>query len=125
MELKLPYISKVENGVIVEVRNVNGTLVDPGSSLFQDAYSVENLFERLETALEENLNKIRVDYDATYGYPTSVYIDYDVNLADDEFQVMIDSFQRMDGATTDGSQTTNSTNRAQAALDDAMTRWES
>ena len=122
-EYLAPYISKVENGVLVEVRNINGTFVDPGSSLFQDAYSVEILFERLETALEENVYEIRVDYDATYGYPTSVYIDYDANMADEELMVVIDSFQRMDGnQTTTSSPTPNGA--PQEALDEAMARWE-
>ena len=127
-EYLAPSISTVENGVVVEVLVGNGTLLDSDSLLFQNAYSVEVLFGILESALEEGIYyEIRVDYDATYGYPTSVYIDYDFNMADEEFNVVIDSFQLLDHGN-DGNETSSSTSSptkgAQEALEEAMARWE-
>ena len=119
-EYTAPFVSVVENGGIVEVLDKNATLLDPTNPLFQDAYSVEILFARIQSGLDEGVYEIRVDYDATYGYPTSVYIDYDVRIADEEFSVAIESFQ-----VKAGGQTGYDAVQAQEALDTAWALWNS
>jgi len=93
-EYRAPYVSIVDSGTIVSVLEAtNGTMIDPNSDLFFDAYSVEILFDKIQEALDGNAYEIRVDYDTTFGYPTSLYIDYEAIMADEEFIVVIDSFQ--------------------------------
>jgi len=53
---------------------------------------VEILFEEIQGAIDDNAYEIRVTYDPTFGYPTSVYIDYELMMADEELGVGINSF---------------------------------
>src|SRR3982751_3544804 len=39
--------------------------------------SVEQLFDAIQSGIDQRADNIDVQYDFTYGYPTSVYIDYD------------------------------------------------
>lgn len=48
-------------------------------------YTVEGLFAKLEQAIDRDAHEIRVTYHPALGYPTSVFIDYDENAADEEF----------------------------------------
>jgi hypothetical protein len=47
--------------------------------------SAEELFDIIQDAIDRRARDIDVDYDFTYGYPTSVYIDYDFGIGDEEF----------------------------------------
>jgi len=49
--------------------------------------SVEQLFDNIQYAIDNQADYIDVDYDFTYGFPTSVYIDYDKRALDDEYSL--------------------------------------
>ena len=49
--------------------------------------SIEQLFDEIQAAIDEQADYIDVDYDFTYGYPTNVYIDYDRRVADEELSL--------------------------------------
>jgi hypothetical protein len=49
--------------------------------------SIEQLFDEIQSAIDEQADYIDVDYDFTYGYPTNVYIDYDRRIADEELSL--------------------------------------
>ena len=49
--------------------------------------SVEQLFDAIQDAIDRDADSIDVQYDPTYGYPTSVYIDYDDRVADEELSI--------------------------------------
>lgn len=46
--------------------------------------TIDGLFEIIEDARRQDAARIEVDYDATYGFPTRVSIDYHREMADDE-----------------------------------------
>ncbi len=46
--------------------------------------TVDELFDFIANAIDRKAAKIDVQYDATLGYPTSIAIDYSVNIADEE-----------------------------------------
>ena len=46
--------------------------------------TVEDLFTRIEMAIEQRAHMLEVEYHATLGYPTLINYDGDVQLADDE-----------------------------------------
>jgi hypothetical protein len=46
--------------------------------------TVEELFDFILDAVERKAFKIEVDYDRTYGYPTSIRVDYIQNAIDEE-----------------------------------------
>jgi hypothetical protein len=49
--------------------------------------SVEQLFDAIQDGIDRRADVIDVEYDPTYGYPTSVYIDYDRRVADEELSL--------------------------------------
>ena len=49
--------------------------------------SVEQLFDAIQDGIDRRADYIDVEYDPTYGYPTSVYIDYDRRVADEELSL--------------------------------------
>ncbi len=50
-----------------------------------DYPTVEDLFEVIRDAIARNAHSIEVRYDALFGYPTEASIDYQQNVADEEF----------------------------------------
>jgi hypothetical protein len=49
--------------------------------------SVEQLFDAIQDGIDRRADTIDVQYDFTYGYPTSVYIDYDRRVSDEELSL--------------------------------------
>jgi hypothetical protein len=74
----------VQDGVPVDYEYVD----NPSEPVQVDAIdhidTVEELFERVEYALDADADELDVDYDAELGYPRSIAIDYLANAADDE-----------------------------------------
>ncbi|MEE9425779.1 MAG: DUF6174 domain-containing protein, partial [Methylococcales bacterium] len=66
-----------------ENTNVFEALCDenPGEGLFR---TVESLFQVVDDAIVYQAEVIKVEYDQTYGYPTTIFIDFDKSGADDE-----------------------------------------
>ena len=50
--------------------------------------SAEELFDIIQDAIDRRASEIDVEYDRTYGYPTSVYIDYEYGIGDDELDIV-------------------------------------
>ena len=58
--------------------------------------SVEQLFDAIQDGIDRRADVIDVEYDPTYGYPTSVYIDYDRRVADEELSLTTWGLSRWD-----------------------------
>ena len=58
--------------------------------------SAEQLFDAIQDAIDRNADNIDVEYDPTYGYPTSVYIDYDRRVSDEELSLTTWGLTRWD-----------------------------
>jgi hypothetical protein len=77
----------------------NGTL----NSVFHDGsqgevpesnqLNVKDLFKIIDDAIDRNADEIRVAYDPERGFPTSIYVDYDQGLADEELSLTIRDLQ--------------------------------
>lgn len=82
--------------VIVQVQNTTVTSVtsrfqDPVSEdVFNQVPSMEELFSMIQAAIDDSAYSIDVTYDQDYGYPASIYIDYDSLQADEELWVTVD-----------------------------------
>lgn len=46
--------------------------------------SMSDLFQQVRDAYKNNAAQVNVSYDATYGYPSSIYIDRSTSIADEE-----------------------------------------
>ncbi|HVY65222.1 MAG TPA: DUF6174 domain-containing protein [Gammaproteobacteria bacterium] len=81
----------VRDGKVVGVRHrpVGFTTEVPAAEKnFEYYWTVDGLFELIASALDRHV-EVRAQYDATTGYPTQIYIDYDKNLIGDELDVRL------------------------------------
>ena len=46
--------------------------------------TVDGLFDTIQKAIDGGAPLVQADYDPSHGYPSSVYIDLDQRLADEE-----------------------------------------
>jgi hypothetical protein len=49
--------------------------------------TIDGLFDLIEDAIDRGAAGLMVSYDGVFGYPTEISIDYDLEVADDEFSV--------------------------------------
>ncbi|MBN1238477.1 MAG: hypothetical protein JXB36_08235 [Gammaproteobacteria bacterium] len=88
----------VRDGEVVGVRHRHAdtdTVVDAEQRNFEWYWTVEGLFDLVDTALEREV-EVRADYDPALGYPTRVYIDYDPNLIGEELDVRLTRLERLE-----------------------------
>ena len=55
--------------------------------------TIEDFFTLIEEAIKQPAGNMQVDYDPTLGYPTKIYIDYMLEVADDESSYQISEFE--------------------------------
>jgi len=55
--------------------------------------TVEEAFNLIESLLSQHVASLYVAYDANYGFPTMISIDYDRNTIDDEIAFMYSNFE--------------------------------
>jgi len=73
----------VTNGLVASAAYIDsGSSVE--SALLSYVYTVPDLFDLIQDALDRHAAHLAVSYDPTYGYPTHIEIDYSVTTADDE-----------------------------------------
>ena len=73
----------VARGEVKSVRRVEDN--QPVSQeWFNDFVTVEELFVRLQVAIDEGAASINAEFDPTTGLPIQVFIDYDERIADEE-----------------------------------------
>lgn len=81
-ESRKPMRVRVKEGTIEQVMLVPENITKPVT--YQGARSVASLFALIESAITTNAASIKVIYDAKYGYPTTITIDKDARMADEE-----------------------------------------
>ena len=86
-----PATVTVSRGVIVSrVYVATGDTVPAGVA---DAYGdVASLFAFIQSAIDEGAYKVDVQYDADFGFPRTITIDWNKNAADDEVSVSVTNF---------------------------------
>lgn len=93
---EMPVTIEVENDQVVSITSVKGTSIDSSNTLVYPAVepytTIDAMFEQLKTAQAE-AEEITVVYDPTYGYPSSIAIDYIKQAADDELYLTIEKFE--------------------------------
>ena len=72
----------VQKGIVVDAEYVDGT--DPVLTGPQVYATVDSLFALVERAYDNHAADVRVTYDATFGYPTEVWIDWRRDMVDEE-----------------------------------------
>ena len=83
-DYRKPYRIRVQAGVVVDVRDAATGAAPPSP---YEARTVPQLFQVIEDALDRNADRLDVIYDPELGYPTSIVIDYEEQVADEELRL--------------------------------------
>lgn len=84
----------VRNGEVDAV-----SVIDDGSPGFDvgEYPTVDELFDRLGEALEREPHSVRASYDPHLGHPTSVFVDFEPDVADEEWGFEISGLTPLEG----------------------------
>jgi hypothetical protein len=84
---------EVKNGVVASVKDAQtGQAVDPK---FLERYTtIAKLFEIIRDAEARKADRLEVQYDPQFGFPTRAVIDYITNAADDELAFEVEGFEK-------------------------------
>ena len=93
---QMPLTVEVRDGQIVSMAAADGSLVldtNPNYEYFAPHATIDLLFAELEKAHKDGADSVTVTYDATYGFPTEIGIDYNQQIADEEMYFSISGFE--------------------------------
>ncbi len=92
---KMPMTIEVKDGQIVSIHYSDGTPVSAQDQLMFERYiTIDKLFDFTAQSLKD-ADQIEVVYDPTYGFPTTVQIDFIKQAADDELGLFVTDFQAL------------------------------
>ena len=77
------------------VSRVDAETGEPVPTYAQNVRDIPGLFDLIREAIAQDAHELDVTYDATYGFPTLITIDYIRNAVDDELTVKTSEFQPM------------------------------
>jgi uncharacterized protein DUF6174 len=95
---QMPLTIEVRDGQIIHMAAVDGTLVldtDQNYEFYAPHATIDLLFAELDAALNGGADSVTVTYDATYGFPTEIAIDYSQETADEEMYYSISGFEAL------------------------------
>jgi len=84
----------VENGekVSVEFDETNLPPDQTSQDVLDNARTIEDAFALIEGLTTQNVASLVVEYNETYGFPTLISVDFDLNIADDEIVYIYSNF---------------------------------
>ncbi len=87
-EYTLPKKVLVMGGEIVTVNNLAYS-----KETHWGVFSINDLFNEIEKASNQNLAVLETTYESYYGFPTYLYIDRDERIADEEIGYFVTNFK--------------------------------
>lgn len=98
----MPLLIEVKDGAIVSMEFKSGKEIDPQLlELFQRYDTIDKLFDGIESGFDFEgddqgpADKVTVEYDATYGFPTKIDIDFIEQAIDDELYLSVSGFEAL------------------------------
>ncbi|HUF00028.1 MAG TPA: DUF6174 domain-containing protein [Anaerolineales bacterium] len=92
----MPLVIEVQDGEIVSMEYQSGKEIDPANlELFEKYATIDRLFAELEADMNGEADKVMVEYDSTYGFPTQVTIDFVEEATDDELYLTISNVEEL------------------------------
>lgn len=98
----MPLVVEVNNGEVVSMEYSTGNEIDPQLlELFNRYVTIDRLFDGIESGFDVEgtdqgpADKVTVEYDATYGFPTKIDIDFVEEAIDDELYLSISGFEAL------------------------------
>jgi hypothetical protein len=92
----MPLIIEVQDGEVVSMEFQSGKEIDPNLlELFNKYSTIDRIFAELEADLNGAADKVTVEYDPTYGFPTKADIDFIEEAIDDELYLTVSDFEAL------------------------------
>jgi hypothetical protein len=92
----MPLIIEVQDGKVVSMEFESGNEIDASlHELFDKYATIDRLFAELEAGLNGAADKVTIEYDETYGFPTKADIDFVEEAIDDELYLTISNFEEL------------------------------
>jgi hypothetical protein len=91
----MPLVIEVQDGEVTSMEFKNGAEIDLTirQDLFDKYATIDRIFAELETDLNGAADKVTIEYDETYGFPTKADIDFLEDAIDDELYLSISDFE--------------------------------
>ena len=83
-----PHLIKVVDNQIV---SVNNQPYDPGTT--GELMTIDDLFNFVATSIDRNPYRKTIEYNSTFGYPQSVWFDFNKTMADEELGYQVNGFK--------------------------------
>ena len=87
-EYTSPKAVSVRDGNILTVNDLAYS-----EEIHRGIFSINDLFKEIEKASNQNVAVLETTYDSFYGFPTTLYIDRDERIADEEMRYSIFNFK--------------------------------
>jgi hypothetical protein len=81
----------INNGVIQSVTATDGTVLSTA-----EAFTIQQLFDEVQMAIQDRVYKLDVTYDPSYGFPASIKILFDFKLPDEEVTYTVTEFEQIE-----------------------------
>jgi hypothetical protein len=104
-----PISVEVTNGQVTKMTTRSGEEVTVDDTYY--SLSIEDIFDKIQSAITDNYDQLEVTYDDEYGFPTFAFIDESLMIADEEYTLIIDYLAPLSDWQSD--------------LDDAKSAWQS
>lgn len=92
----MPLIIEVQDGEVVSMELQSGKEIDANLlELFDKYATIDRIFAELEADLNGAADKVVVEYDPTYGFPTKADIDFVEEAIDDELYLSLSNFEEL------------------------------
>ena len=90
---KMPLTIEVKEGQLVSMSYQDGSPVSAQDApMFAQYETIDALFDFTEESMAR-ADEMKAEYDATYGFPSEVQIDFIKNAADDELTLSVSDFE--------------------------------
>jgi len=90
----MPLTVEVQDGEVVSMKSQSGNEIDaPNREFLQKYATIDRIFAELDTDINGAADEVIVTYDATYGFPEQVNIDFVKEAIDDELALTLSGFE--------------------------------
>ena len=92
----MPLIIEVRDGQVVSMEYASGNEIDAANrEYFQRFETIDKVFEQLQKDIGGEADEVVATYNANYGFPEEVKIDYVLEATDDEIWLTISDFESL------------------------------
>ena len=99
---EMPLVVEVKDGEVLSLESATGKDLNPTNLQYYERYlTIDKLFSEIGNGFKSEgsnqgaADKVEVTYDETYGFPTTINIDFVEQAVDDELYITVSDFQKL------------------------------